>query len=285
MAFSRTTPCAWLGETTNLSRVAPCGWVQESQTSSSNTQVSPGVGALTLTGYAPTVSRTENKAVAPNVGSLSITGYAPTVAQSSSGTSVAPGAGVLTLAGYAPTVSRTANQAVTPNAGVISITGYAPTVAQASSSKNVTPGAGVLTLVGHAPTVEQSGAVLGGGIHHPEKRRSKRVYLERDGRVLVFATPSRAAAWIAAERAQEVVRPTTRTKVSAKPLKPRTERLREPEQVVEIDALAKLIDQFRMPDDLTALIERNEYAAMVALYKQAMDRLEEEDIELLLLAA
>lgn len=50
--------------------------------------VNPGVGSLTITGYAPTVSQSggSNTAVNPGVGSLAITGYAPTVAQTTLGT-------------------------------------------------------------------------------------------------------------------------------------------------------------------------------------------------------
>ena len=63
----------------------------------------PGVGSLTITGYAPTVAQAANQSVLPGVGSLTITGYAPAVAQTAN-QSVLPGVGSLTITGYAPTV-------------------------------------------------------------------------------------------------------------------------------------------------------------------------------------
>lgn len=108
----------------------------------------PGVGALTITGYAPSVSQPQ--AVTPGVGALTIAGYAPTVAQPHV---VAPGAGTLALTGYAPSIAQP--HAVAAGVGSLTITGYAPTVEQVSG---IAPGTGTLTLSGYAPTVTQSEA-------------------------------------------------------------------------------------------------------------------------------
>jgi len=66
-----------------------------------NINVSPSTGALTITGYAPTVAATQNQNVSPSTGKLVITGYAPTVFASKE---VTPATGELVITGYAPTV-------------------------------------------------------------------------------------------------------------------------------------------------------------------------------------
>ena len=89
--------------------------------------VTPGVGSLTLTGYAPTVTAQKNITVTPGAGSLTLTGFAPTVSATQSKT-VLPGTGTLTITGYAPSVTVPTSVTVTPGAGALTITGYAPSV-------------------------------------------------------------------------------------------------------------------------------------------------------------
>jgi len=89
--------------------------------------VTPGVGSLTLTGFAPTVTAQRNITVTPGAGSLVLTGRAPTVSATQSKT-VLPGTGTLTITGYAPSVTVPTSVSVTPGAGGLTITGYAPTV-------------------------------------------------------------------------------------------------------------------------------------------------------------
>lgn len=133
--------------------------------------VTPGVGALTITGYAPTVEQVSG--VQPGVGTLTLSGHAPTVTQPHG---VTPGVGALTLTGHAPVVTQVANIApavgslaftgyaptiaqpiaLAPAVGSLVITGYAPTVDQAAAAGHVHPGTGTLTLTGFAPTVDQA---------------------------------------------------------------------------------------------------------------------------------
>ena len=140
----------------------------------SGTAVNPGAGAISLTGYAPTLAQTANRALTAGVGNIAITGYAPTISQP---VAVAPGAGAIALTGYAPTVAQpiavapgvgsialtgyapavTQPHAVAPGAGSLAITGYAPTLAQ-TANQALTPGAGPVALTGYAPTVSQSAA-------------------------------------------------------------------------------------------------------------------------------
>ena len=105
--------------------------------------VTPGVGSLTLTGYAGTL--TADSSATPGVQALAITGLAPTVSAAFSAT---PGVGSLTLTGLAPTV--TAASSATPGVQALALTGLAPTVTGASSAD---PGPGSLTLTGFAPTL------------------------------------------------------------------------------------------------------------------------------------
>jgi hypothetical protein len=68
--------------------------------------VAPQVGALTLTGYAPTLVQTANQAVNPETGALVLTGYAPLVSGSAL-QNITPDVGALTITGYAPTIEQT----------------------------------------------------------------------------------------------------------------------------------------------------------------------------------
>lgn len=83
--------------------------------------VLPGVGQLTLTGFAPIVSTSVD--VLPGVGQLAVTGYAPTI---ETPVTVTPGVGVLSLTGLAPTVSTPVT--VLPGVGTLTVAGFAPTI-------------------------------------------------------------------------------------------------------------------------------------------------------------
>jgi len=129
----------------------------ELDASGSGTTVTPGVGALTLTGFAPTVLTPQK--VLPGVGQLTLTGFAPTVLTPRL---VQPGVGQLTLTGFAPTVLTP--RLVQTGLGQLTLTGFAPTVviAPVGSSVLAQPGVGQLTLTGFAPTVLTPQKVLPG---------------------------------------------------------------------------------------------------------------------------
>lgn len=92
-----------------------------------STGITPPTGTLTITGYAPSVTRTLNQNITAGSGSLTITGYPPTVTQGS-GTDRFPATGTLTITGYAPSITQP--QSASPLRGTLTITGYAPTVTQ-----------------------------------------------------------------------------------------------------------------------------------------------------------
>jgi hypothetical protein len=111
----------------------------------SDVTVTPGTGAVTAEGYAPTVAA--GVTAAPGTGAVTAEGYAPTVA---AGVTAAPGTGAVTVAGHAPTVSAASGVTVLPGVGAVTVGGYAPVVA---AGVGLTPGVGAITVLGRAPTV------------------------------------------------------------------------------------------------------------------------------------
>lgn len=114
--------------------------------------VTPGVGDLTLTGFAPTVVASNHKNVSPGLGEITFTGFAPTVAVSDNKNILAD-VGSLTLTGFGPTVSVTSNLNVSPGVGDLTLEGFNPTVT-ASDHKNISAHTGVIIFTGFAPTIE-----------------------------------------------------------------------------------------------------------------------------------
>jgi hypothetical protein len=133
-----------------------------------------GVGALTIDGFAPTVSVGSNVNVTPDVGSLVVTGFSPTVqtprninadvgAMALSGfaptftvtdnKNLSPGSGVLTLTGFEPAASVTAHINLSAGVGELVLTGFDPVVS-ISDNKNVQPSVGVITFTGFEPTIQ-----------------------------------------------------------------------------------------------------------------------------------
>ncbi|MCO5213704.1 MAG: hypothetical protein M9936_28730 [Caldilinea sp.] len=120
-----------------------------SATKTANQWSTPGAGAVSLTGYAPSVQNGASYTITPGAGSLTITGAAPVLTL----TLPAPGSGAILLTGYAPTVLNGASYSVTPGAGSVVLSGAVPSVA-ATANKWVTPAAGSLVLTGYAPSVQ-----------------------------------------------------------------------------------------------------------------------------------
>lgn len=116
------------------------------------TLCTPGTASLTLTGYAPTVTKTDNKTATLGTASLTLTAYAPTVTATDNKT-VSPDPASLALTAYAPTVTVTDNKTATPETASLSLTAYAPTVDVQPTSVTVTPGTASLSLTAYAPTV------------------------------------------------------------------------------------------------------------------------------------
>lgn len=122
-------------------------------TNTAGITVTPGVVALTLTTFAPTVTATDFKLVTPGVASLTLTTFAPSV---TIGVNVVPPTKALTLTTFAPTITATNNQTATPGVLALALTTFAPTVT-VTDHKLVTPGVAALTLTTFAPTVTAAG--------------------------------------------------------------------------------------------------------------------------------
>lgn len=114
--------------------------------------ISAGLGALTLTGFAPTVFASDNKNIVVDLGVLTLTGLAPTVTVTNN-KNISAGVGALSISGFAPTVSVTNNKNITVDVGGLTISGFAPTV---ELPKNINASTGVLTVTGFEPTVTVS---------------------------------------------------------------------------------------------------------------------------------
>ena len=56
------------------------------QPASGNLSVSPGVSAITITGYAPAIAQTGIRSVSPAAAGITVTGYAPTIVRTGAGT-------------------------------------------------------------------------------------------------------------------------------------------------------------------------------------------------------
>jgi hypothetical protein len=123
-------------------------WPRRLAAEDGGTVISVPAGALTLTGYAPTVSTPVTIAVP--VAALSLAGFAPTVSTVAGGTVVDVPAGAMTLTGYAPTVTVTT--VISIPAGGLALSGFAPTVYTTAGTTVDIP-AGGLSLTGFAPVV------------------------------------------------------------------------------------------------------------------------------------
>jgi hypothetical protein len=121
-----------------------------------------------------------------------------------------------------------------------------------------------------------------GGPGKSGKPKSKRVYLERDGQILLFRNAHHAAAYVAAEKAQEPKLKSTPKRVRKTPNKVRP--ISEPVRI-EIPVLESFVARYELKDNVSELIRKNELDALIALHLKVMQLRDEEDIEILLLAA
>lgn len=136
------------------------------------TIASPGVGALTHTGYAPLVQVGGNQTVAVPVASLDYTGYAPNVItpitievpvgthtftgyapSTSLDLSIQPGVGSLSYTGYNVTVTISEDVVVSPGVGALTYTGFSPSII-GNDPQVVQPGVGAITYEGFVPSTE-----------------------------------------------------------------------------------------------------------------------------------
>lgn len=120
-------------------------------TAAGGTTVTPPTGAITYTGFAPTVTATDNQIVDVPVGAVTLTGYAPTVTIGDAVEVEIP-AGAITYTGLAPTVTASDNQSIEVATGSVSYTGFAPTVTVGNPVEITVP-TGAVSYAGDVPTV------------------------------------------------------------------------------------------------------------------------------------
>ena len=227
MSAERQVPGGpYVNETATQQRQLP-GWqyINETAAAGGGTAITPDKADLTLTGYAPSVARTEHHDISPGKADLTITGYAPTV-ESGAGISITPDAAALTLTGYAPTVTRSEHITVNPETGALIITSYAPTVDN-PTSVSITPDAATLVLEGFAPSVVNSGdaVVSTGPVPAGGGRRRRRWQVEHKDELYEFDSPQEAFLWLQSQEREELK--------PAKPKRgrPRTRLVRTPQAV------------------------------------------------------
>lgn len=102
----------------------------------SGTTASPDVDALTATRFAPTVTASNYQQVTAGLGAATLTAFAPTLK-----VAILTALGTATLTWFAPTAKATTNTVLTAGVGAVSATGFAPTVA-ATQNVSVTAGWG-----------------------------------------------------------------------------------------------------------------------------------------------
>lgn len=117
---------------------------------SNNQAVSPGIGQEVKAGFAPTPSSTQNKSATPGVGAHTYAGFAPTPFAADAKSAI-PGVGAHSYSGLAPTAGQTQNKEALPGKGDVVFTGFAPTIS-VSNNQNVSPGIGQETKTGFAPS-------------------------------------------------------------------------------------------------------------------------------------
>ncbi len=108
-------------------------------------------GAVTLTGYAPTVTAGGTASTSVPAGAATLTAYAPTVTAGGTASTSVP-LGTVTLTGYAPTVTVGGAASIDVSLGTVALTGYAPTVTTGGQAQIDVP-LGAVTLTGYVPTV------------------------------------------------------------------------------------------------------------------------------------
>lgn len=117
----------------------------------SGTSVTPGVGAMVLTGYAPTVNVSTTTTLTPGVATaLALTSFTPTVRV---GTRLTPGVATqLTLTSFTPTV-RVGTRLTPGTATPLVLTSFTPTV-NYTYTTTLTPGVATpMVLTSYAPTI------------------------------------------------------------------------------------------------------------------------------------
>ena len=220
-------------------------------------------GSYALTGQAADLNR--NRVLTAGAGSYTLSGVNADLTKSKL---IAANAGSYTLAGVDADLSR--SKLLTANAGAYVLTGVNATLSKVVAYE-LTALAGSYTLAGANATLEYaSGQVIG--------RRFKtyaKAYLKRENEILVFPSEAAKEDYLKAEeQAKQAINRAQRRAVIAtqpKPVKVDLERIEATAKRLELDSIARLLEQ-------------QNYERIIQIHQVIQQMLEDEDIELLLLA-
>jgi len=232
--------------------------------------ISPAAGALTLTGFAPTLAATGNVAITPAAGAITLAGAAPGVARTAHRW-LTPGAGAVVIGGAAPSVSVSAHRSIVPDAGALTLTGYAPNFA--FTSPVIVPASTEIVITGYAPNVIAIRRDRGGAGRSKRRRViiGERIYnvLERDIPALLEAELLDRAPPVTAE-------------VIEGPKPPRKRAKKAPQSVKTVEQVRETVQQIKRriePDDAWLA------QALEAVAFRVLERLQDEEDSLMLLLA
>ena len=120
-------------------------------------------------------------------------------------------------------------------------------------------------------------AAAGGGKLSASKR-NRLTYVEQDGKIYLFEKPSHAADWIAQQNAISAAKQLPATQTAKK------RKVKGPVEVIRIAEVRQLARRYDYPS-VPRLIEEKDLSALVAIYHKLIELQDEEDVEMLLMAA
>lgn len=292
-----------------------------SATLSKNRKLTANAGSYSLTGVSATLLR--SKLITAQAGAYSQAGVSATITYTpgSVNYTLTAQSGSYSLTGISATLSK--NRKLTASAGSYAQTGVSASLVKgrvltaSAGSYSLTGHSAVISYAGGTPnnyTLScQAGAYLIGadywddGYAEPgyagnavitvspagspsaevELSSRRKWYVKRGKQILIFEDAQEADAFIEAEKqADEAIKAAQKTSRRAR------KRLRErvytsldaklPE-VVQIDMLGVLVEQYAIPVDLPRLIANQDLEELVRIALLAQDMQDEEDVELLML--
>ena len=124
-----------------------------------------------------------------------------------------------------------------------------------------------------------------GGGKGSSKKRKKRIYVERKGKIYIFADEYQASAFIQAQEEQQPKKKRVARKVQ--------ELISQPLEKIDIESVEQLAAKYSQKQKITELLNQNDYDAFVAQYRLLLSletkakltaAQEEEEITILLMA-
>ena len=216
-------------------------------------------------------------------GTASPAAVSGTLTSSQGQTTAATGNAAPASASGTASTSQGQTSALSGNASPASVTGTVSTAeGQTTSASGSFAGSGVS---GAGNTSQGQSTVSSGSVVNPETpalqpagRSSKKVFIEKDGKYLIFDNPSEARNYELAQKPKKV------SKKSAKVVQ--LQQIKAPEIVPIVDnqILDDLIARFNLEYNRQLLQKQKDYEQLIFIQNYVAMLQDEEDIELLLLA-